>query len=195
MIDKAIFSLSNRIAQDQNLTIEQEATRLGQLKNKNRQGILSDLNEIGKSGSLEDIIFAEKAIVTFGLEEYANSASMKSSLVAAQKELEAIEANIALVAQPEVYRQIDVSLSLPKLRDSHDLPLDGARTAFRSHRTRLGNYDRSRSDDLEKSIIQARQQNIRIAEKIYIERQEHALGREAELEQDDEPGAGLNPDL
>ncbi|GHT82940.1 hypothetical protein AGMMS49543_08890 [Betaproteobacteria bacterium] len=78
---------------------------------------------------------------------------------------------------------------LPKLRDSHDLPLDGARTAFRSHRTRLSNYDRSRSDDLEKSIIQARQHNLRIAEKSYIERQEHALG----LEPEDKPGAGFEP--
>ncbi|MDR3055768.1 MAG: hypothetical protein LBU53_10275 [Zoogloeaceae bacterium] len=51
--------------------------------------------------------------------------------------------------------------------------------AFRSYNARLVNYDKSKSDDLEKAIIQARRQNIRAAEKLYIGRQEKALGRES----------------
>ncbi|MDR3055328.1 MAG: hypothetical protein LBU53_08000 [Zoogloeaceae bacterium] len=52
------------------------------------------------------------------------------------------------------------------------------------------NYDKTKSDDHEKAIIQARRQNLTIAEKLYIERQEKALGREP-VEQQKEPG--MNP--
>ncbi|MDR1349825.1 MAG: hypothetical protein LBJ59_03405 [Zoogloeaceae bacterium] len=103
---------------------------------------------------------------------------MASSLKTAQEELEAIETNVGLVSKPQSYKEIDASNAQRKVRDTNDLPLDGARIAFRSHNARLGNYDKARSDDHEKTIIQARQQNIRIAEKLYIARQEKALGRE-----------------
>jgi hypothetical protein len=93
------------------------------------------------------------------------------------EELESIETNRGLLAEPKRYKEVDASNAQRKLRDANDLPLDGARIAFRSHIARLGNYDKSKSDDHEKAIIQARRQNIRMAEKLYIGRQEKALGR------------------
>jgi hypothetical protein len=103
---------------------------------------------------------------------------MASSLNTAQEELEVIETNIGLMGNPEQYKVVNASIAQRKLRDAYDLPLDDARIAFRSHNARLVNYDKTKSDDHEKAIIQARRQNIRIAESLYIERQEKALGRE-----------------
>jgi hypothetical protein len=155
-----------------------ESTELAQTKREFQQDKLAVLKEIGASGNLENIIAAEKFLVQFDLNEYANSKNMASSLTIAQKELEAIETNIGLVGDPRRYKEIDLSHAQPKVRDARDLPLDGARIAFRSHHARLVNYDKTKSDDHEKAVIQVRQQNIRIAEKRYIERQEKALGRE-----------------
>jgi hypothetical protein len=177
MTEKALLSLSKRLARDQELTTEHASTRLAQLRNTNRQNMLSDLKGIGKSGSLENIITAEKSIIKFDLKWYANSKSMESSLKGALEELESIETNIGLLADTQKYQHVDVSFGQRKLRDGDDLPLDGARVAFRSHIARLGNYDKAKSDDHEKATIQARRQNIRIAEKLYIGRQEQTLGR------------------
>lgn len=139
--------------------------------------MLSILKDVGKSGHLETIIAAEKLIVLFELKEYANSKNMASSLSAAQKDLESIETNIGLVDTPKLYQKINLSHVQPKVRDANDLPLDSARIAFRSHKARLVNYDKTKSDNHEKAIIQARRQNMQIAEKRYIERQLKALGR------------------
>ncbi|MDR1350870.1 MAG: hypothetical protein LBJ59_08890, partial [Zoogloeaceae bacterium] len=170
-----ILSLSQGLASIKSIATEQKSTQLAQRNVEFQQNILSDLKAIGKSGNLEAIIAAEKGIVKFELKEYANSKNMASSLETAQEELEVIETNIALVGDPKKYKGIAASIGQRKLRDANDLPLDGARIAFRSHNARLGNYDKARSDDHEKAIIQARQQNIRIAEKFYIGRQEKAL--------------------
>ncbi|MDR3056219.1 MAG: hypothetical protein LBU53_12605 [Zoogloeaceae bacterium] len=177
MIEEKLLSLSRRLARGKGIATEQKSTRLAQRNDKVQQGILSDLKDIGKSGSLETIVAAEKSIVKFDLKEYANSKNMMSSLTTAQKELEAIETNIGLVGDPKRYKEINMSHVQPKVRDSSDLPLDSARIAFRSHAARLINYDKTKSDDLEKAIIQARQQNIRTGEKLYIGWQEETLGR------------------
>ena len=176
MIEEKLLSLSRRLARGKGIATEQKSTRLAQRNDKVQQGILSDLKDIGKSGSLETIVAAEKSIVKFDLKEYANSKNMMSSLTTAQKELEAIETNIGLVGDPKRYKEINTSHVQPKVRDSSDLPLDSARIAFRSHNARLVNYDKSKSDNLEKAIIQQRQKNTRIAEKEYIGLQYKALG-------------------
>jgi hypothetical protein len=179
MTDIKLLSLSQGLATVKAIATEQKLTRLTQRSDKFQQRILSDLKDIGKSDNLENIIAAEKIIVKFDSQEYANSTNMRISLTTAQKELEAIETNIGLVGNPRRYKEIDISHAQPKVRDSRDLPLDGARIAFRSHNARLINYDKTKSDDSEKAIIQARRQNIKIAERLYIERQEKTLGRES----------------
>jgi hypothetical protein len=139
-----------------------------------QQKKLARLKEIGAFGNLENIIAAEKFLVQFDLKEHANSKSMVLSLKTAQEELEVIETGIGLVDAPESYKFVDATHK--QRRDNQDLPKDGARKAFRSHIARLENYDKSKSDDHEKAIIQAKRQNIAIAEKLYIERQKKALG-------------------
>jgi hypothetical protein len=178
MTKTLLSSLLRKLAKDQELTTENTSTKFAKRRNTNRQNILSDLEDIRKSGKLESIVAAEKIIVKFDLEWHANSKNMKSSLKTAREELDAIETNIGLVGDPTKYKYVDASHAQHKVRDDNDLPKDGARIAFRSHIARLRNYDKAKSDDHEKAIIQARQQNITIAKKLYIEKQEKALDRE-----------------
>ncbi|MDR3054359.1 MAG: hypothetical protein LBU53_03020 [Zoogloeaceae bacterium] len=178
MTETIADSLTKIAAREKFFTQKLEATELAQARTQARQKMLSGLKATGQSGNLERIIAAEKSLVQFDLKEHANSKNMASSLTTALEELEAIETNIGLVGKPKRYKEINLSNAQRKLRDTRDLPLDGARIAFRSHIARLLNSDKTKSDDHEKAIIQARQQNIRIAENLYIQRQEKALGWE-----------------
>ena len=65
--------------------------------------------------------------------------------------------------------------SLPKNRQK-GLPIDEARQSFRSHYARLANLDKSRLDDDEKEIIDARQEMFALAKSLYIAEQEITLG-------------------
>lgn len=56
--------------------------------------------------------------------------------------------------------------------------MDEARQSFRSHSARLGNLDKSRLDDTEKQIIDARRAALSAAESDYIKRQARTLGVE-----------------
>jgi hypothetical protein len=58
---------------------------------------------------------------------------MATRLKTAREELEVIETNIGLVGGPKRYREINASLGQRKARDAGDVPLDGARRAFRLH--------------------------------------------------------------
>jgi hypothetical protein len=77
---------------------------------------------------------------------------------------------MTLLKDPERYKAVDLSNSQPKTRDARNLPKDGARLSFRSHNAHLENYDKTKSDEKEKAIVSARRQNLRVAEKLYIER-------------------------
>jgi hypothetical protein len=177
MTDALLFSLAKEFARESDLMKEHEATPIAEILGKTRQDMLSDLKAIGKSGSLEKIVAAEKSFVQNDLDNHTNSNSMSSSLNDALEELKAIETHIGIIGDSKEYQRINKTYEQHKLRDTQDLPKDGARHSFRSHGTRLGNNDRGRISDDEKAINQARQQNWKIAEKLYIGRQEKALGR------------------
>jgi hypothetical protein len=179
MMNKLLLSLSKDATRETVLMEQHGATPLAEEINETREAMLSKLRAIGKSGSLETIIAAEKILVEKDLADHTNSPKMASSLKSAKEALETIENHINMVGKPTKYQTVNETNQLQKMRDSRDLPKDGARLAFRAHDTRLGNLDTARLDDHEKVIIQARQHNIRIAEKIYIDRQEKALGRES----------------
>ena len=100
---------------------------------------------------------------------------MTGSLKTALSEFSVIEQKLGIVDDPEKYKQVDEDCSLPKNR-SKGLPIDEARQVFRSHFTRLGNLDKSPSDDIQKQIIHARRTALGIAEKDYIARQAKTLG-------------------
>jgi hypothetical protein len=178
--EKLLSSLTKELARETDLMEQHAATPIAKNLGNNRQSILSKLKAIGKTGDLKTIITAEKILVEKDLADHTNSKKMDSSLKSAREGLETIETHIGMVDNPKEYQTVNKTNQLQKMRDSRDLPKDGARQAFRAHDTRLGNLDAARLDNTEKTIIQARQQNIRAAEKLYIGRQEQALGREPE---------------
>ncbi|MDR1350768.1 MAG: hypothetical protein LBJ59_08365 [Zoogloeaceae bacterium] len=180
MTEKLLLYLVKEIARETDLMEQHKITPIAKNLVDNRQNILSNLKAIGRSGNLETIIAAEKFLVENDIKDHANSKSMFSSLNDALEELRAVETHVEMVSDPKEYQRVNKTNAQHKMRDTRDLPKDGARHAFRSHDTRLGNLDRGRVDDHEKAIIQARRHNIRIAEKRYIERQEKTLGRELE---------------
>ncbi|GHU27085.1 hypothetical protein AGMMS50256_06040 [Betaproteobacteria bacterium] len=178
MIEEDIRSLMTNPAGEKISSNEMEITRPGKEKNIFQQGKITDLKAIGASGNLEKNIAAEKFLVDFELKEYANVSAAKTSLSNALDDLKIIGTNASQIKEPDRYKEVDLNMAKPKMRDGNDLPLDGARIASRSQITRLENDAKSRGSDNEKAINQARQKNMRVAEKLYIGRQEKALGRE-----------------
>jgi len=117
------------------------------------------------------ILAAELAIVEGDLVRYTNSQRMRGSLKRALEELRAIQAHLDYVADKAVYAIIDRAHSLPKKR-LNGLPRDDARMALSSHISRLGNMDKSRLDEEEKDILNARLVAARTLEELYIALQE-----------------------
>lgn len=140
-----------------------------------RQRLLNHIKEVAKSGDLQDMISTEKEIITNDLERHSNSTIMEGSLKAAINEMSVIQKHLAIVDDPQKYKAVDEAHSLPKNRQ-RGLPLDEARQGFKSHFARLVNMDKSRLDDDEKKIIDARKSMISTAQKLYMARQANTLG-------------------
>jgi hypothetical protein len=140
-----------------------------------RGSLLARIREVGKRGDLPQIVATEKAIIEDELKNHANSKSMVASLNAALAELTAIESLLAIVDDRHEYSRIDQAHLLPKNREK-GLPLDEARQAFRSHHARLGNLEKARLSSDEKAIIEARKDNMLIANRHYAQRQARTLG-------------------
>ena len=131
--------------------------------------------DVGKEGTINDILSAEKSLLAFELAHYANSKSMKGSIKDALNDLVITEMLIKTVQDTVAYKAIDDAHTRQKNRIG-DLPRDEARQFFKSHWTRLLNQDKARLDLIDKKIIDARRANIRTAEKQYIALQQIALG-------------------
>ncbi|MDR1162857.1 MAG: hypothetical protein LBM17_03345 [Candidatus Accumulibacter sp.] len=153
-------------------------TRPAKSLQNTRSGLLKHLREVGQSGDLYLIVATERGIIDGDLSRYANSRAMSSSLNAALNEIAVIERHIGLVSDPDKYRTINEGYSLPKNRKG-GLPFDEARQAMASHLARLDNMDKSRLDDDEKKIIDARKTAIFNAGKLYARRQAETLGVES----------------
>ena len=141
-----------------------------------RNQLLILVKETARGGNAEQIVALEKTIIKNDLDRYSNSKPMADSLKAALNEFAVIKQQLGIVDLPQKYKSVDAAYRLPKSRNK-GLPMDEARQSFRSHVARLGNLDKSRLDDTEKKIIDARKAAIQTAEKHYIERQARALGQ------------------
>jgi len=140
-----------------------------------RQQLLAIVHEATRSADLSLIVAVEKTIVEGDLARYANSASMSKSLNVARNEIAAIERHLDIVDDPARYQPVDQAHRLPKNRRAN-LLLDEARQALASHQARLDNLDKSRLDDDEKQLVEARKSALQAAGRLYIERQAKALG-------------------
>ena len=131
--------------------------------------------DIGKDGTIGDILSTEKSLLAFELGHYGNSKAMRGSIEQALNDLAITENLVQTVNNPTTYKPINDAHSRPKNRVG-SLPRDEARQFFRSHWTRLLNLDKGRLDLIDKKIIDARRANMRTAEKAYIALQHSALG-------------------
>ena len=82
------------------------------------------------------------------------------------------------VKTPETYKEIDEAHQSRKRR-SASIPLDEAREFFKGHNARLMNLKKANLSEEEKSLLDVRRANIRIAEKGYIQQQKITLGIES----------------
>ncbi|MGK2742041.1 hypothetical protein ACSHT0_14195 [Tepidicaulis sp. LMO-SS28] len=174
-----IEKFNRELVRERGATTEVGRTKEALEQHEARKAILGLVREAGKSGDLETILTVERRFLENDRAEYANSRAMRSSLDVALGELKVAERHLELVNDPAQYKLIDEAHSLPKRRVG-GLPKDEARLFFGSHATRLLNQDKSRLDQDEKKIIDARKQNMRAAAKLYETRQRQALGLGAE---------------
>ncbi len=149
-------------------------TSAGQSLSETRKRLLNHIREIVKTSDAPLMIATELAILQNDFDRYANSRAMESSLQSTINEMEVIQRHFQIILTPD-YALIDRAFSLPKNRQK-GLPIDEARQSFRSHYARLANLDKSRLDDDEKEIIDARQEMFALAKSLYIAEQEIALG-------------------
>ena len=152
----------------------QETALAGRLLGVRRQ-LGSLVRNVSCTDDLPQMIASEKLIVERDLEFHANSKGMVSSLTTALNEIRAIEQHITMVDDPVQYRVVNRAYSLPK-NCRAGLPMDEARQALVSHQARLGNMDKSRLDDEEKGIIDARRAVMQAAGRLYAARQSAVLG-------------------
>lgn len=156
-----------------------ERSPAAQIHKTAQENNLDAVLAIGRSGDLQTILTAERALLTNELTRYGNSAGMKSSLGAALNDLDGARHHLKIVKDPERYAAVDQLFQRPKNR-RRGLPYDEARQFFNAHNTRLLNQDRSRLSETEKKTLNARRTNMRIAEKQYIALQQKALGQEVQ---------------
>nr|WP_283772532.1 hypothetical protein [Bartonella sp. G70] len=140
-----------------------------------RDNLFDYVRNVGKSDDLSLLLDTERGIVKNDLLRYANSQGMISSLKKAIAEIDVVKDHIKIVSNSETYDVINRGYSLPNNRKG-GLPYDEARQAMASHYTRLGNLDKSRLTDIEKSIIDVRRENIKVMQKLYEKMQAKAIG-------------------
>jgi len=172
-----IDALGGLLTRERILTDEVKQTRAAKRLVVVRTKLLRHLQNVARSHDLAVMVETERMIVKDDLDHYANSKSMTGSLKTALNELSVIEMHLALVNNPAQYQIVNQAHTLPKNRKS-GLPHDEACQAFASHHARLDNLDKSRLDETEKDLIDARKAVIAQAAKRYRQHQADTLGIE-----------------
>jgi len=179
MTEKSLVQLNRILFEEEAAVLERRQTPPAiQLASK-RKELVGFLRAVGRSRNLRLIIAVEKVIVEGDQERYSNSKRMRASLNAAHSELEAVERHLGWIGDVAKYQFIHESHALRKTRKG-TLPLDDARIALASHSGRLANMDKTRLDEEEKTIIDARKDNVDCVNALYIELQVAALGLRTE---------------
>jgi len=175
-MQKDLLERLDRMLSEEEIAVEtRRKTRAAKQLAKARHRLLAIIREATRSSDLSLIVAVEKTIIEGDLARYANSASMSKSLSVALNEIAAIERHLEIVDDPARYQPVDQAHRLPKNRRAN-LPLDEARQTLASHQSRLDNLDKSRLDDDEKQLVEARKSAVRAAGGLYIERQARTLG-------------------
>jgi len=170
--------VDHNLISEEKLILAIRRTKLAQALATERRRLLENIRQATTTQNLPLIIAVEKSIVEYDLVHHANSHAMVASLQTAIDELQAVEHHLTLIADPHTYRIVNQAHSLRKKRKA-GLPFDDARQALASHHARLANLDKSRLDEDEKHIVDARKAAMDVAQKLYIAQQMDALGVES----------------
>ena len=116
----------------------------------------------------------ERAFMELELEHIAHARKNISSLNAGIRQIDAAIKMLDYVRNPAVYRWAGVLYGLSEDL-VHKLPKDAAHKFFGSHSTRLGNVETGPLDESQTALMDARNDNVKLARKLYIEMQRQAL--------------------
>ena len=150
-------------------------SRHAKVQEVTRTELTATLGQLRNTGDIDQILDIERSLLQNDLDHYKTSRAMISSLQKALTEHQATTKLVAFVRDPAAYQAINDGYTLPK-NLLGNVPHDEARQYFRSHVTRITNWDSARLDQAEKSVLDERRSNIRVAERIYTQLQREALG-------------------
>ena len=136
---------------------------------------LEHLESIYKERNIYKFVDLEECNFEEELEKFADDPAQKASLTAGIQQMRIIKSLLKVVQDPKAYQNAAQTYLMEKDRRG-GLPDDSARKAFRAHKTRLANTNRTRMDKDERKVLKQRQKNIALAEKLYIALQKEALG-------------------
>jgi len=169
-----LVNVERTLAREEQDVLRLRATPAARKLSLRRKELLSLVREAARLRGVRLIIEIELAIVRGDLLRYANSKGMRSSLRLALEELLAVQTHLGYIDDEARYAIIDQAHSLKQKR-MNGLPRDDARTALASHIGRLGNMDKSRLEEEEKDLVDARKAAMKVAEECYIALQEQML--------------------
>ena len=154
-------------------------------RDETRQEITTVLLQAARQRDIDTILELEKILLSAEREYLGEAADKEASLDNALEELDAALIALAGVRDQDSYRKIaSQHYSLSK-NQIGGLPRDQARQFFRSHQARFRNLGKGRMEDSERALLSVRAGNIKIAETVYKELQQQALGIE--------DSTGVNP--
>ena len=171
LIDQLAKQLS-----DERGACQKKANRIeAKTLNSTQRSMIDGLEEVRNSKAIGLILEAEQVILKNYLAHHCNSDAMQADLSAALVEIAIIIKLNDTVRNPKAYEVVNQCFTFPQNRLG-GLPYDEARQCFKSHTIRLRNLLLARLSDTEKSMIEARIKNIRMAWKKYITLQKISLG-------------------
>ena len=143
---------------------------------KARTDLLPLLQEAAELRDIDLLLDIERDFMELELDHIAHARKNISSLNAGIRQIDAAIIMLGYVRYPAVYRWVGICYALSQdLIPNSDLPKDAAHKFFGSHRTRLGNVETGPLDESQTVLLDARNDNIKLARKLYIEMQRQAL--------------------
>ena len=139
-----------------------------------RTGLPPLLREVARLRDIRLLLRVERAFMELELEHIAHARKNISSLNAGIRQINAAITMLDYVGDPDEYHPVGFfyGLSEDLVRE---LPKDAAHKFFGSHRTRLGNVETAPLDESQTALMDARNDNVKLARKLYIEMQRQAL--------------------
>lgn len=170
--EASLFEMASREIRS---VLIQRAQDEAKARNEIRNDMKTGLQQAAKDRDIDTILALERVLLLAELHFLGESRGRINSLDAGIIDLEVSITMVGRVRDHDYYQRVNEDLRAKKHRKG-ELPNDAGRQAFRSHIARLKNFGIGRLEDSERELLNTRTKNIRVAESIYKELQEQALG-------------------